>query len=75
MDEYLEEKKAAQNFRLQEQRKANEGSDDSQWKGTVPLQKEEDVFFVGKVIFAVYFLLTCLMHGSEHLLSLHPTGI
>jgi plasminogen activator inhibitor 1 RNA-binding protein len=47
LEEYLDEKKASQNFRLQQQRKANEGSDDSQWKNTVVLEKEEDVFFAG----------------------------
>jgi hypothetical protein len=30
-------------------RKANEGSDDTQWKDAVVLKKEEEAFFVGKV--------------------------
>jgi plasminogen activator inhibitor 1 RNA-binding protein len=49
LEEYLSEKKNGQTFRLNEARKANEGADDGQWKDTVVLEKEEDVFFVGKV--------------------------
>lgn len=49
LEEYLSEKKNGQTFRLNEARKANEGADDGQWKGAVVLEKEEDVFFVGKV--------------------------
>ncbi|RCH91750.1 hypothetical protein CU098_010349, partial [Rhizopus stolonifer] len=49
LDEYLAEKKnASHNLRLNQGRQANEGADDSQWKNTVVLEKEKDVFFVGK---------------------------
>jgi len=48
LDEYLAEKKNGQTFRLSDARKANEGVDDGQWKGAVVLEKEDDVFFVGK---------------------------
>lgn len=49
LDEYLEEKKNSQTFRVQEGRKPNEGMDDKEWKNAVVLEKEEDVFFTGKV--------------------------
>ncbi|KAI9478506.1 MAG: hypothetical protein EXX96DRAFT_571174 [Benjaminiella poitrasii] len=48
LDEYLQEKKSSQNFRLDQGRKPNEGVDDSQWKGAVVLEREEDAYFVGK---------------------------
>lgn len=48
LEEYLAEKKDAQSFRLNEARKANEGADDGQWKNAVVLEKEDDVFFIGK---------------------------
>lgn len=44
LDEYLEEKKNSQKPRVQEARKVE---DDGQWKGTVVLEKEEDLYFVG----------------------------
>lgn len=49
LEEYLAEKKNTQSLRRNEARKANEGADDGQWKDAVVLEKEEDVFFVGKV--------------------------
>lgn len=49
LEEYLEEKKAAQNFRLQQGREANEGVDNGQWKDAVVLEKEDAAYFVGKV--------------------------
>lgn len=49
LEEYLQEKKSAQNFRVQETRKANEGVDDGEWKNAVVLEKEEDLYFAGKV--------------------------
>lgn len=45
LEEYLAEKKDSQTFRLNESRKVDEG----QWKDAVVLEKEEDVFFAGKV--------------------------
>ena len=44
LEEYLEEKKNAQQFRVQETRKV---ADDGQWKDAVVLNKEEDAYFVG----------------------------
>lgn len=50
LEEYLAEKKdSAKKFRLDQGRKANEGSDESQWKNTVELKKEETSYFSGKV--------------------------
>jgi len=48
LEEYLEEKKAAQNFRLEQGRKPNEGVDDKQWKDAVVLEKGDDAYFAGK---------------------------
>lgn len=48
LDQYLKEKKDVHVPTLQP-RKPNEGSDDSQWKDAVALQKEEDNYFIGKV--------------------------
>ncbi|KAI7903017.1 uncharacterized protein BX663DRAFT_531112 [Cokeromyces recurvatus] len=48
LDEYLQEKKNTQNFRLEQGRKPNEGVDDSEWKDAVVLEKEEGAYFVGK---------------------------
>jgi plasminogen activator inhibitor 1 RNA-binding protein len=47
LDQYLKEKKDVHVPTLQP-RKPNEGSDDSQWKDAVALQKEEDNYFIGK---------------------------
>lgn len=49
LEEYLEEKKSSQTFRVQEGRKPNEGLDDKEWKNAVVLEKEEDAYFSGKV--------------------------
>jgi hypothetical protein len=52
LEEYLEEKKNAQNFRVQEARKV---PDDGQWKDAVVLEKEETAYFVGgKVLLEKY---------------------
>ncbi|KAI8051875.1 hypothetical protein BDF21DRAFT_498376 [Thamnidium elegans] len=48
LEEYLEEKKNSQTFRVQEGRKPNEGLDDKEWKNAVVLEKEEDAYFSGK---------------------------
>jgi plasminogen activator inhibitor 1 RNA-binding protein len=48
LEEYLADRKSKP-LQLPEVRKANEGSNDSQWKESVVLEKEEDSYFVGKV--------------------------
>lgn len=45
LEEYLQEKKSSQIFRVQDTRKV----DDADWKGAVVLEKEEDLYFAGKV--------------------------
>ncbi|KAG0173365.1 hypothetical protein DFQ28_000292 [Apophysomyces sp. BC1034] len=50
LDEYrASQKSASDKLRLPQARKANEGVDDSQWKGAVPLSRtEEDSLYSGK---------------------------
>ncbi|KAG1509485.1 hypothetical protein G6F53_007410 [Rhizopus delemar] len=49
LEQYLEEKKSlSPPILLPEPRKPNEGSDHSQWKNTVAIQKKEENYFIGK---------------------------
>jgi plasminogen activator inhibitor 1 RNA-binding protein len=53
LGQYLAEKSTVKSAALGERevRKANEGSDDAKWKDAVVLEKEEEVFYAGKVIY------------------------
>jgi hypothetical protein len=42
-------------------RKANEGVDDAQWKKLVLVEKQENVFFIGKVCYFVLFFYLLVM--------------
>ena len=53
LDQYLSEKVSKVKMSTSV-RKANEGSDESQWKNAVVFVKEEDDLVVGKVIFTIY---------------------
>ena len=50
LDQYLSEVSTTKKVTEAPVRRANEGSDDSQWKNTVVLVKEEEDLFAGKVI-------------------------
>lgn len=53
---YAELANKALNISAKEVRKAGEGEDDSKWKNSTALEKDEDDFFVGKVLLRVFII-------------------